>query len=207
MSKPGIILIGAGGHAHACIDVIEQHGIYRIAGLVGTDEEINTKHLGYEVIAEDSELGLLANDYQYAFIAVGQTSSPDTRIRLYQLAISLGFKLPSIVATTAIVSRHASVGAGVIVMHGAIVNAGARIGDNCIINTCALVEHDARVDDHCHISTGAIVNGGATIGEGSFVGSGSVIKEGISLGQNCIVGMSLSVRHNQADYRRIVKND
>ena len=24
MSKPKIILIGAGGHAHACIDVIEQ---------------------------------------------------------------------------------------------------------------------------------------------------------------------------------------
>ena len=25
MSKPGLILIGAGGHARACIDVIEQH--------------------------------------------------------------------------------------------------------------------------------------------------------------------------------------
>jgi len=26
MSKPSVILIDAGGHAHACIDVIEQHG-------------------------------------------------------------------------------------------------------------------------------------------------------------------------------------
>ena len=33
-----IILIGAGGHAHACIDVIELTGIYKIAGLVAKDE-------------------------------------------------------------------------------------------------------------------------------------------------------------------------
>ena len=33
--KSEIILIGAGGHALSCIDVIETHGLYRIAGLVG----------------------------------------------------------------------------------------------------------------------------------------------------------------------------
>jgi len=204
MSKPSIILIGAGGHAHACIDVIEQQGQYQIAGLVGIQEEMHSQHLGYAVIATDAELSQLAKEYQYAFIAVGQISSSERRIRLYQQAVQLGLGLPEIIAPTAHVSSHATIGAGTIVMHGAIVNAAARVGKNCIINTRALVEHDATVEDHCHISTGAILNGSVTIGAGSFVGSGSVIKDGITLGKSCLVGIGLCVRHNQADYTRFV---
>jgi sugar O-acyltransferase (sialic acid O-acetyltransferase NeuD family) len=207
MSKPSVILIGAGGHAHACIDVIEQHGQYQIAGLVGVQEELHTQHLGYAVIATDAELPQLAKEYQYAFIALGQIGSPDRRIRLYQQAIQLGFSLPDIIAPTAHVSCHATIGTGTVVMHGAIVNAGARVGNNCIINTRALVEHDAIVEDHCHISTGAILNGSVEIGAGSFVGSGCVIKDGITLGKSCLVGMGLCVRHNQADHSRFVGHE
>jgi len=207
MSKPGLILIGAGGHAHACIDVIERNGQYRIAGLVGLPEEMNTLHFGYTVMATDKDLPELAKAYRCAFVAVGQIRSPESRMRVYRQATGLGFQLPVIIAPTAHVSRHATIGAGTIVMHGAIVNAGARVGSNCIINTRALVEHDATVEEHCHVSTGAILNGGAYIGAGSFVGSGSVVKEGVRLGKGCMVGMGLSVRHDQADHSRFVGND
>jgi sugar O-acyltransferase (sialic acid O-acetyltransferase NeuD family) len=200
MSKPNLILIGAGGHAHACIDVIEQHEQYRIAGLVGMPEEMHTRHLGYSVIATDSDLPELAKAYQYTFITVGQIRSPYSRIRLYQRASELGFQLPVIIAPTAHVSRHATIGTGTIVMHGVIVNAGARVGNNCIINTRAVIEHDAAVDDHCHISTGAILNGVVTVGTGSFIGSGSVLKEGVCIGKGCLVGMGLTVRHSLTDY-------
>lgn len=206
MSKPDLILIGAGGHAHACIDVIEQDNKYQIAGLVGMPEEMHTRHLGYSVIATDSDLPQLAKEYLYAFITMGQIRSPDNRIRLYLQANTLGFQLPVIIAPAAHVSRHATIGAGTIVMHGAIVNAGAKVGDNCIINTRALLEHDVTVEDHCHISTGAILNGDVKVGAGSFVGSGSVIKEGVMLGKSCLVGMGLSVRHNQRDHMRFVGN-
>jgi len=206
MSKPKLILIGAGGHAHACIDVIEQHGGYQIAGLVGMPGEMHARHLGYEVIATDGDLPQLAKDYPYALITVGQIQTADHRIRLYQQASKLGFQLPAIIAPSAHVSRHATVGAGSIVMHGTIVNAGARVGNNCIINTLALLEHDVTVADHCHISTGAILNGGVKIGTGSFVGSGSIIKEGVTLGTRCVVGMGLAVRHNQIDNAHFLAN-
>ena len=206
MSKPKLILIGAGGHAHACIDVIEQHGGYQIAGLVGMPEEMHTQHLGYEVIATDGDLPQLAKDYPYALITVGQIQTPEHRIRLYQQASKLGFQLPAIIAPSAHVSHHATVGAGSIVMHGAIINAGASVGSNCIINTRALLEHDVAVADHCHISTGAILNGDVTIGPGSFVGSGSITKEGLTLGQACLVGMGLAVRNNQPDHARFLGN-
>jgi sugar O-acyltransferase (sialic acid O-acetyltransferase NeuD family) len=199
MKKPGLILIGAGGHAHACIDVIEQHGGYQIAGLIGMPDEMHAHHLGYPVIGADADLPELAKTIPYALITLGQIKTPSHRIRLYQQVVSLGFQLPIIIANSAYVSRHATIGAGTIVMNGAIVNAGAIVGQNCIINTLALIDHDAAIADHCHISTGAIINGNAVIGFGSFVGSGSIIKEGASLGQNCLVGMGLAVRYNLPD--------
>lgn len=207
MSKPQLVLIGAGGHTHACIDVIEQHGQYQIAGLVGLPEELNSRHLGYNVFATDTSLPDLAKSYQYAIITVGQIRISEIRRRLYQHAAELGFQLPVIVAPTAHVSRHAAIGSGTIVMNGAIVNAGALVGKNCIINSRALLEHSVTVADHCHIATGAILNGNVHIGSGSFVGSGSIIKEGIVLGEGCLVGMGLSVRHDQADHSQLMGGD
>ena len=199
MSKPGLILIGAGGHARSCIDVIEQQDKYQIVGLVGLAEQKHTQQLGYAVIASDDALDELGKLYQYALITIGQIETAEHRLRLYQQAAQCGFQLPAIIAPTAHVSRHAVIGAGSIVMHGAIVNAGAKVGNNCIINTRALIEHDTKVEDHSHISTGAILNGNVSVGAGSFVGSGSVIKEGVSIGKGCLVGMGLTVRHKLAD--------
>jgi len=204
MSKPSLILIGAGGHARACIDVIEHLDTFDIAGLIGNEEELQHECLGYRVIATDSDFPELAKQYQYAIITVGQIESALVRQRLYRQALALGFKLPTIISPTAYVSRHAVVGDGTIVMHGAIVNASAMVGNNCIVNTNALIEHDVIVADHCHISTGAIVNGTANIGIGSFVGSGSIIKQGITLCSNCVVGMGISVRHHHAENSRIL---
>ncbi|TXI95623.1 MAG: acetyltransferase [Burkholderiaceae bacterium] len=199
MNKPGLILVGAGGHAGAVIDVVEQHGEYQIVGLVGSHKEVQTRRLGYPVIGTDSDLSELAKMHKFALVTVGQIQSPDIRMRLYELAVQAGFQLPIIVAPSAYVSHHADLGAGSVVMHGAIVNAGAKVGANCIVNTRALLEHDVSIADHCHISTGAILNGNACVGAGSFVGSASVVREGVSLGKRCVVGMGLSVRHNQVD--------
>ena len=207
MIKPSIILIGSGGHARSCIDVIEQQGQYQIAGLIGMPDEVHTQHLGYAVIGTDNDLPELAKAYQFALITVGQIQVAEHRIRLYQQAIQLGFQLPIIIAPTAHVSRHTTLGEGSIVMHGAIVNAGVIVGNNCIINTRALIEHDATVEDHCHISTGAILNGDVTVGNGSFIGSGSVIKQGIAIEKSCLVGMGLTVRHNLSDDSRFTDHD
>jgi sugar O-acyltransferase (sialic acid O-acetyltransferase NeuD family) len=196
MTKPSLILIGAGGHARSCIDVIEQQDYFQIAGLIGLPEQRHAKNFDYDVIGTDFDLPGLAKNYRYALICIGQIQTAEHRIRLYQQASQFGFQLPTIIAPTAHVSRHATLGAGTIVMHGAIINAGARVGENCIINNHALLEHDTSVEDHCHISTGAILNGNVAVGSGSFIGCGSFIKEGVAIGEGCLVGMGLTVRHN-----------
>jgi len=204
MTKPGLILIGAGGHARACIDVIEQQGQFQIVGLVGLPEELHRQHLGYEVIATDDALAQLAKSTPYALITTGQIQTAKHRKYLYQQTTECGFQMPVIISPTAHVSGHATVGAGSIVMHGAIVSAGVKVGNNCIINSRALLEHDATVEEHCHISTGAILNGGVRVGAGSFIGSGCVIKEGLAIGKDCLVGIGLTVRHTLTDSTRFI---
>lgn len=199
-----LLLVGAGGHANACIDVVESTGAFEIVGLVGQANELGTSQSGYSVIATDADLPKLVHSVPHALIVVGQILSPKIRIRLYQELVRLGFALPTVVASTARVSRHAIVGPGTIVMHSSVVNAGAKVGANCIVNTGALVEHDVIVGDHCHISTGAILNGGAQMGAESFIGSGSVVREGVSLGRRSLVGMGVAVRQDLSDSARYV---
>lgn len=196
MKKIELILIGAGGHSRSCIDTIEQEGKYKIGGLVGLNQDVGSSQFGYEVLSTDSGLYELANQFEFALVALGQIHSPELRIRLYEQSIAAGFIFPTIIAPSAYVSPRAKLGAGTIVMQGAIINAGVIVGNNCIINTQALLEHDSKVSDHCHISTGAILNGETSIGKGSFIGSGSVIKEGVSVGAGSLVGMGLALRHN-----------
>ena len=199
MIETNLILIGAGGHSRSCIDVIEQEGKYGIGGLVGLINQLGSSHFGYEVIATDSGLSELVERFPYALITLGQIQTPELRMRLFEQSIVAGFVLPTIIAPTAYVSPHATLGAGTIVMHGVVINAGASVGDNCIINSQSLIEHDSKVADHCHISTGAILNGDTSIGAGTFVGSGVIIKEGVSVGTNSVLGMGLTVRHNLLD--------
>lgn len=189
MTLEPILLVGAGGHTKACIDVIEQEGRFSVIGLVGQESEVDSKILGYPVLGTDAELPVLLSKSRNALVTVGQIKSPEPRMRLFMLLEQNGFNLPAIISPMAYVSSHATIGTGSIVMHGAIVNAGAVVGRNCILNSKALVEHDAVVSDHCHISTGAIVNGAVNIGAGTFVGSGSVIRQCLNIGERCIIGM------------------
>jgi len=192
-----IILIGAGEHAHACIDVIEQCKRYSIVGLITKKKLISTV-FGYPVLGTDKELKKISKKIKHAFISVGQIKTSKIRINLYKKAIEAGFELPIITSPYAYVSPRAKIGKGTIIMHGAVVNANAIIGKNCIINTSCIVEHDVIVADHCHVSTGAILNGKVSLGKGSFVGSGSVVREGVKIGNNCVISANTFLRQRLA---------
>lgn len=193
MSKKPLLLVGAGGHARSCIDVIERHGEFMIAGLVGVVAEVGTRVLGYPVLGTDANLESLRSHADHALLAVGQIKSPDVRIALFEALAAGGWSLPAIVSPLAHVSRHAQVGDGTIVMHGAIVNAAATVGRNCILNSLSLVEHDVDIADHCHVATAATVNSGVWVGQGTFIGSNSSLRQGITIGERCVVGMGQHV--------------
>lgn len=204
MTKEPIILVGAGGHARACIDVIEQTGRFEIVGLVGMPDEVGMSVLGYPVLGTDLELPELRQKSSHALVTLGQIKTPEPRMRLFERLLQMGFCLPTIVSPRGYVSRHASVGEGTIVMHGALINAGACVGCNCILNTGSLVEHDGVIGDHCHVSTKVVINGGVQVGSGTFIGSSSSLRELIQVGQRCLIGMGQRVLSDVAAGSRVL---
>jgi sugar O-acyltransferase (sialic acid O-acetyltransferase NeuD family) len=195
-----LVLIGGGGHARACLDVIRAAGRYQIAGILDRPDMAGTDVLGIPVIGTDEDLPALANKGMCFLIALGQIKTPESRIRLFGRLRELSAKLPVIVAPTAHVSPQAVIGEGTIVMHMAVIGPGARIGANCIINTRALVEHDSVVGDHCHVATGALVNGGCVLEQEVFIGSGAVLHQGVRIGERSVVGMGALVRYDVAGH-------
>jgi sugar O-acyltransferase (sialic acid O-acetyltransferase NeuD family) len=188
-----ILLVGAGGHAKACIDVIEQEGRFSVAGLIGMEDEVGTKVLGYPVLGTDRDIPSLISEYPHALVAVGQIKTSELRVQLFDLLQQHGCNMPAIVSPRAYVSSHSRVGAGTIVMHGAVINAAAAVGRNCIINSQSLVEHDVVIADHCHISTAAAINSGVRVGAGTFIGSSASVRQGIKIGERCVIGMGQRV--------------
>lgn len=192
MNQKNLILVGGGGHCKSVIDVAESAG-YNILGILDMPEEVGKSVLNYKVIGTDEDILQYADKAEF-IITVGFIKNPAIRIRIYNKIKEAGGKLATIAASTAHVSRYATLGEGTVVMHKAVVNAGANIGINCIINTFCNVEHDAVIGDHCHISTGTIVNGDCKVGERSFIGSQSVLVNGITVGEYIIIGAGSVVR-------------
>lgn len=194
IDKKKIILVGGGGHCKSVIDVAESTG-YSIMGILDMPEFVGTTVLGYPVIGTDNDISDYVEDALFV-VTVGHIKDASLRIKLHERIKNAGGRFATLIASTAYVSRFASIGEGSVIMHQAMVNANAHIGLGCIINTFANIEHDAFIGDYCHISTGTMVNGNCTIGAGVFVGSQSVLVNGISIADECVFAAGSMIRKN-----------
>lgn len=189
-----LILLGGGGHCKSVIEVAESAG-YNILGILDRPEEVGKHVLDYKVIGTDDDILHYVDKAEFV-ITVGFIKNPAIRIKLYNKVKEVGGKLATIIASSAHVSKYATLGEGTVIMHQAVVNAGANLGVNNIINTFANIEHDAQIGDQCHISTGTMVNGDCRVGDRCFIGSQSVLANGIEIGDDIIVGAGSLVRKN-----------
>lgn len=191
MMKP-LILIGGGGHCKSVIEAAESAG-YQILGVLDMPEEVGKEILSTKVIGTDDDIPTYVDKAEFV-ITVGFIKNPAIRIKLYNKVKEAGGKFATIVASTAHVSKYATIGEGTVVMHQAFVNAGAKVGHNVILNTFSNIEHDAVIGNQCHISTGTMVNGDCKVGDNCFIGSQSVLANGISVGDEIVVGAGSLVR-------------
>lgn len=191
--KP-IILIGGGGHCKSVIESAESAGL-QIKGILDTPENVGKNVLSYKVIGTDDDIPKYVDDCEFV-VTVGFIKSPKLNILLHEKVIKVNGRFATIIASTAHVSKYATIGIGVVIMHHAFVNAGAVIGFGSIINDFANIEHDVRIDQHCHVSTGAMINGECIIGENTFIGSQSVIANCIKIYPNVVIGAGSVVYKN-----------
>ncbi len=194
MCQLPLILMGGGGHCRSVIEAAESSG-RAIAGILDPALPIGTSVLGYPVLGNDTDVSRLVDGHEFV-ITVGHISTPAIRRRIAQVVADAEGRLATVVARSAVVSRHATIGYGTVVLHNAVVNAGAHIGCSCIINTGAIIEHDTMVGDYCHVSTGAILNGQSHLGDGSFLGSGCVVAQCVEIAGGTVVGAGTTIVKN-----------
>lgn len=182
-----LILIGAGGHAKSCIDVIECENKYKIIGLIDVKEKIGGSCLSYKIMDCDDNLEKYVNDENYFLVTIGHMKNPQKRFELFEKLQKLQAKIATVISPLAHVSSYAKIGEGSIVMHYVMVNVGAIVGKNCIINSKALIEHDSVIGDNCHISTACVINGEVSIGDECFIGSNATVANNVSIAKKTFI--------------------
>lgn len=182
--RPEIIVIGAGGHAKVCIELLVAMG-EQVAYCVGDVDSLN-QCLTIPVLKGDEHLvHLHGQGYSKVFIAIGSNA---LRVRLAKQAMVLGYHLVNAISPHAIISRSVQLGRGIAIMAGAVINAEACIADLAIINTGATVDHDCWLERAVHIGPQCGLAGNVRVGEFSFLGIGCKIIPDVIIGARTIIG-------------------
>ena len=169
-----MILYGASGHAKVIIDTLE--ALSKKIDFIVDDNPNLTELMGYEVRRNTGV-------YDAAIISIGSCQIRKKVVE--ELKVQ---KWETAIHPSAVISPHAVVGEGTVVMANAVVNSSASIGKHCIINTGATVDHDVQIGDYVHVAPGVNISGGTTIGEGSWIGVGTCVKQGVKIGKGCMIG-------------------
>lgn len=192
-----VIVLGAGGHAKVCLEILESCG-YTVAFCIGAvDSEDSCLHVPVLKGNDEALLNsLFSKGYKKVFVAIGINA---LRKKLAQIALQCGFEIVSAVSPNAIVSPSATIGSGVAVMAGAVINAKANIGNYCIVNTGVTIDHDCIIKSNCHLAPQSALAGCVRIGENSFLGIGTVVIPDVVIGADVIIGAGSVVIHDIPD--------
>jgi sugar O-acyltransferase (sialic acid O-acetyltransferase NeuD family) len=183
--RPDIVMIGAGGHASVCVDVLTGQG-HVVVGALSSDGSA-ASGFAVPVLGTTDELADVITAHPLAawFVAIGDNAA---RRRWIDACTRHGAALPTAIGTTAWVSASATVGTGTLIAPHVVVNAGAMIGAGVIVNSAAVVEHDCRIGDCAHVAPGAVLGGGVQVGDGALIGLGSRVLPGVRIGRRAIIG-------------------
>lgn len=185
-----IVIIGSGGHALSCLDVILATKSFEIVGYVDRQKSQDKHFATIPYLGDDDQALDVVINVGTVFLGIGQIENAELRKKLVKQYSELGVEFPSIVSPLAYVSPLSTISAGTIVMHKAYVGPGVQVGSHCILNTNSHLEHGVTVGDYSHISTASVVNGDVVIGRECFIGSNSTLCHGIRVPDHSFVQAS-----------------
>lgn len=195
-----ILLVGGGGHCKSVLDSLFRLNGFSKIGIIDRKENIGKCILGVPIIGTDDDLyNLFMNGYKDAFVTVGSVGVPNLRIKLFNKLNDIGFNIPNIIDSTAIIGSSVNMDDGIFIGKRAIINASSIIGKGSIINSGAIIEHDCIIGEFVHIAPGAVLCGEVRIGNKTHIGANSVIKQQLNVGENSIIGIGSVVLKNIED--------
>lgn len=182
----GVVVVGAGGHAKVCVELLRAMGL-QVDYCIGSGDGDARTCVGVPILQGDEHIGRLREEenYQEAFVAIG---SNRLREKLAAKVVAHGYRLVNAISPSAMISPSARLGTGVAIMAGATVNADSEIADLAIINTGATVDHDCRIGRAVHIAPQCGLAGNVAVGDGSMLGIGCKVIPEQTIGANVLLG-------------------
>ncbi len=171
-----IILQGGSEHAKVVLDCLLSQGADVLALF---DPKYQGELLG---VPQKGTYDPAFEPEAHAIVAIGNNATRK------MVAENTRHGFANAIHTACIISAHAAIGTGCMILHGAIVQAHAVIGNHVILNTASSIDHDSEIHDYVHIAPGAVLCGRVKIGEGALIGAGAVVLPGISIGAWATVG-------------------
>lgn len=102
--------------------------------------------------------------------------------------LSTDIPFHTLIHSTAIVAKNASVGAGSVVFPGCIIDLKTNVGRNVMMYNGCNISHDVKLDDHVMLSPGVQLAGFSKVGSASRLGIGTIVIDNISLCEGTITG-------------------
>ena len=197
ISPNSLVIVGGGGHAKMCIDLLRQTKEYEILGIIDDNLEVGAAILGVKVIGGNNSFSkLIALGVKYAVNGVGAISNPKLRGKIHADLTNVGLFLPNLVHPASNVEPSVSMGDGNQIMMGAVVGSDVQIGNGCIVNSGAIISHECILRDHCHVAPGAVLAGSVDVGNSSVIGMGATVYLGLTIGRDAMIFNGVNVLKN-----------
>ncbi|MCC5828294.1 MAG: NeuD/PglB/VioB family sugar acetyltransferase [Phycisphaeraceae bacterium] len=208
MSIKPLILLGAGGHARICLELLGLMDGPEVLGVILPAEEGHlAQRLGLAHLGGDDDLPDLARRWPGLAAIVGLgINGADMRVRLRLLKTLDALQIDRLTLRhpRAVISQHATIESGAQVMAGAIIQRDAAIGADAVIGSGVIIEHDAHVGDAGFIGPGAVLCGQVELGPRAVVGCGACILPGVRIGQSAVVAAGAVVRRDVPAGQRVM---
>jgi len=191
-----LVVYGASGFGQQVMfwveDAVEAGARFEVAGYVDDDPAAHgAVRSGYPVLGDRGWLRRRAAEREIA-VVLG-LAGPAVKERIVAGLSETAIEFPTVAHPSAVVSRHASLGHGVVVGPGNVVSVGVRLDEFATVNTACTIGHDARVDAYATLLPGVNVSGAVSVGRGVSVGTGAAIIQGVTIGPGATVGAGATV--------------
>ncbi|MFB9276300.1 acetyltransferase [Cohnella cellulosilytica] len=191
------ILVGGGGHATVCLDLLLRQNI-RIIGYISKEPSSHINAVPY--LGEDEQMQAFAPNEVQLVMGVGFIVGSSLREVLFNRYKSKGYQFATLIHDAAIVSTSVKVSEGAQIMAGAVVQTDAVIGQNALINTRASVDHGSCIGDHAALMPGTTICGDVNVAESVYVGAGATILPNLTIGERSVVGAGAVVINSLASH-------
>lgn len=148
--------------------------------------------------------GFLSEKEKVEFVVAN--GEPTVREELHIQLEKAGCHLINLIDPTAIISKTAQLGQGIIIMPYTTVSSNVVLEDNVLLQSYIRVGHDIHVGANSVISANTAIGGGCVLGKNVFVGMGAVVLEERRLGTGAVLGMGAVLYQDLEERRTAVGN-